>query len=117
MQALLLIYSDPAVRPNYGTPEFDQMMQGYASLGAQLRADGAYLSGDALKGSETAKTVRGRGAKSMVMDGPFAETREHLGGYYLIDVPDMTTALRYAAMVPTADHGVVEVRELAGVRL
>jgi hypothetical protein len=53
----------------------------------------------------------------MVMDGPFAETREHLGGYYVIDVPDMAAALEWARRVPTAAHGAVEVRQLAALNL
>lgn len=117
MQFMLLIYSNPADRPQPGTPEFGALMQGYAGLGRKLREDGAHLSGDALKPVETARTLRGTGAGRVTMDGPFAETREHLGGYYLIDVPDMETALGYAAMIPTLAHGAVEVRELAGFGL
>lgn len=110
MHYMMLIYSDPAREPAYGTPEFQAMMAGYTALTARLRADGVMVSGDGLKGVETATSLRIKGGKVETMDGPFAETREHLGGYYLVDVADLDAALRYAAMVPTASHGTVEIR-------
>ncbi len=61
---------------------------------------------------ETATSLRLRGGRVETMDGPFAETREHLGGYYIVDVPDLDAALRYAAMIPAAKYGTVEVRPL-----
>jgi len=112
MQYLLLSYSDPATDPAYGTPEFQAMMGGYFAFNDRLKADGAYVSGDALQGVHTATSLRLRGGKVETMDGPFAATKEHLGGYYLINVPDLDAALRYAAMIPTATHGTVEVRPL-----
>lgn len=110
MQYMLLIYADPAVEPVPGTAEFATMMEGYGALTNRLRADGAMRSGDGLQGPETATTLRVRGGKVETMDGPFAETKEHLGGYYIIDVPDLDAALRYAAMIPSATYGSVEVR-------
>jgi hypothetical protein len=110
MQYLLLIYGDPAVEPQYGTPAFDEMMAGYKAFSERLVAAGAMRGGDALQGIETATSVRVRGGKTETMDGPFAETKEHLGGYYVIDVPDLDTALKYAAMIPSASYGTVEVR-------
>ena len=65
---------------------------------------------DALMPVETATCVRIRGGKTETMDGPFAETKEQLGGYYLLDCPDLDTALKYAAMIPVAEHGTIEVR-------
>ncbi len=112
MQYMLLIYSDPAREPSYGTPEFEAMMGGYFALNEQMKADGTLVSGEALKGVETATSVRIKGGAVETMDGPFAETREHLGGYYVVDVPDLDSALRYAAMVPSASFGTVEVRPL-----
>lgn len=110
MQYMLLIYADPAVEPVPGTPAFGTMMEGYDALTNRLRADGAMRSGDGLQGPETATTLRVRNGKVETMDGPFAETKEHLGGYYIIDVPDLEAALRYAAMIPSATYGSVEVR-------
>jgi hypothetical protein len=110
MQYMLLIYADPANEPVYGTPAFDQMMEGYKAFSAKLQADGAMRSGEPLQGPETATSLRVRGGKAETMDGPFAETKEHLGGYYVIDAPDLDAALRYAAMIPSAAYGTVEVR-------
>lgn len=110
MKYMLLIYGNPGVEPQYGTPAFDQMMAGYAAFSAKLIEDGAMQGGEGLQGVETATSLRVRGGKVETMDGPFAETKEHLGGYYVIDVPDLDAALKYAAMIPSATYGTVEVR-------
>jgi hypothetical protein len=68
------------------------------------------VSGEGLQGVETATSLRVRGGKVETMDGPFAETKEHLGGFYVIDVPDLDAAMAYAAKVPSATYGTVEVR-------
>jgi hypothetical protein len=112
MQYMLLMYNDPALEPAYGTPEFDKMMGGFFAANEQMKADGVLRSGEGLQGIETATSLRLRGGKVETMDGPFAETREHLGGYYVIDVPDLDAALRYAAIIPSATFGTVEVRPL-----
>jgi hypothetical protein len=112
MKYMFLLYGDPALEPAYGTPEFQAMMGGYFTLNDQMKADGVLEGGEGLQGIETATSLRIRGGKTETMDGPFATTKEHLGGYYVIDVPDLDTALRYAAMVPAARYGTVEVRPL-----
>lgn len=112
MNYMILIYSDPTKEPAYGTPDFDKMMGGYFALNEKLKADGVMRGGEALQRVETATSLRTRNGKVETMDGPFAETREHLGGYYLIDVPDLDAALRYAALVPAAEYGTIEVRPL-----
>jgi hypothetical protein len=114
MKYMILIYRNPALDAPYGSPEFDAMMAGYGALNAQLAADGVLVMGEALQGIETATSVRVRSDKVETMDGPFAETREHLGGIYIIDVPDLDAAIRYAAMVPTATSGTIELRPLMG---
>lgn len=110
MKYMILIYADPANEPAWGTPAFDAWVAGYGSLNARLKADGIPTSGSGLQGVATATSLRVRGGKVETMDGPFAETKEHLGGYYVIDVPDLDAALRYAALVPSATFGTVEVR-------
>lgn len=110
MQYLALIYSDPAKGPQYGTPEFKAMLDGYNAFTAELKARGAFVAGDGLKPVQTATSVRVRGGKTETMDGPFAETKEHLGGYYLIDVPDLDAAIMVASMIPTAGWGTIELR-------
>lgn len=112
MQYLALIYSDPAKGPQYGTPEFKAMLDGYNAFTAGLKARGAFVAGDALKPVETATTVRVRGGKTETMDGPFAETKEHLGGYYLIEVPDLDSAIMAASMIPSAAFGTIELRPI-----
>ena len=112
MQYMFLIYSAPDVEPAYGTPEFQTMMAGFTAFNEKTAADGVLRGGEALKGIDTATSLRKRGGKVETMDGPFAETREHLGGYYVLDVPDLDTALRYAALIPVAEFGTIEVRPL-----
>jgi hypothetical protein len=112
MQYMLLIYNDPALEPAYGTPAFEEMMAGFFAANEQMKADGVLRSGEGLQGVETATSLRIKSGKVETMDGPFAETREHLGGYYVIDVPDLDTALTYAALIPSATFGTIEVRPL-----
>jgi hypothetical protein len=112
MQYMLLIYGAPEVEPQYGTPAFAEMMQGYAAFSQRLVEDGVMRGGEGLQGIETATSVRVRQGQIETMDGPFATTKEHLGGYYVIDVPDLDSALKYAAMIPSAAYGTVEVRPL-----
>ncbi|MCU0907431.1 MAG: YciI family protein [Rhodobacteraceae bacterium] len=112
MQYMLLIYNDPALEPPYGTPEFDAMMGGFFAANERMKADGVLRGGEGLQGVETATSLRIRGGKAETMDGPFAETRETLGGYYIIDVPDLDAALTYAALIPSVHFGTVEVRPL-----
>ena len=112
MQYMLLIYNDPAKEPAFGTPEFQQMMAGYFSANERMKADGVLRGGEGLQGVETATSLRIQNGKVETMDGPFAETREHLGGYYIVDVPDLDAALTYAALIPSAHFGTIEVRPL-----
>ncbi|ESQ76763.1 YciI family protein [Asticcacaulis sp. AC402] len=113
MKYMALIYSDPSLEPAYGTTEFEAMMQGYGALNEALKTAGVYVAGDGLQDVDTATSVRVRGGKTETMDGPFAETKERLGGYYIIDCADLDEALRFAAMIPSAAYGTVEVRPLA----
>jgi hypothetical protein len=112
MKYMLLMYNDPAVEPAYGTPEFEAMMGGFFAANEKMLADGVLLGGEGLQGVETATSLRIKSGKVETMDGPFAETREHLGGYYVIDVEDLDAALKYAAIIPSAAFGTVEIRPL-----
>lgn len=112
MKYMLLIYNDPAQEPTYGTPAFDEMMRGFFAANEQMKADGVLCGGEGLKGIETATSLRIKADKVETMDGPFAETREHLGGYYVIDVEDLDAALKYAALIPSAKFGTIEIRPL-----
>jgi hypothetical protein len=112
MQYMLLIYNDPTLEPAYGTPEFNAMMGGFFALNERMKADGVLRGGEGLQGVETATSLRIKAGRVETMDGPFAETREHLGRFYLIEVPDLDAALRYAAQIPSAHFGTIEVRPL-----
>jgi hypothetical protein len=112
MQYMLLIYNDPLKQPAYGTTAFNEMMAGYFAANERMKADGVLRGGEGLQGAETATCLRIKSGKVETMDGPFAETREHLGGYYVIEVPDLDAALTYAALIPSAHFGTVELRPL-----
>ena len=110
MKYLLLIYADPAAIPKAGTPEQEAQHAHWMSYSQELAASGHMLGGDALEDVETATTVRVRGGDTLTTDGPFAETKEVLGGFYLIDVPGLDEALAWAAKMPNITYGSVEVR-------
>jgi len=85
-------------------------MDGYRTATETYQRDGVMLGGEALQDTSTATTVRVRNGKTETMDGPFAETKEQLGGFYLLDCANLDEAIKYAAMIPSAEHGCVEIR-------
>jgi hypothetical protein len=107
MQYLLLIYSDEKDPPNQDQAS---LMADYGAFTQGIIQNGNFKSADRLRPVSDATTVRVRNGKTMTTDGPFAETREQLGGYYLIDAKDLDEAIGIAAKVPTAKHGSIEVR-------
>ena len=108
MKYMCLIYTDPSLTPPMGA----RMNDAYFDLNKRMKAAGVMVGGDALQPATTATSVRKRGERVETMDGPFAETREHLGGYYILDCPDLDQALHWAAPIPGAAYGTVEVRPL-----
>ena len=110
MQYMLLIYSAAESDPQPGTPEFGTMMQGYQDFCKEISEAGVFVAGDALQPINTATSVSVRNGQTHTTDGPFAETKETLGGYYLLDCKDLDEAMAYAAKIPTAKHGTIEVR-------
>jgi hypothetical protein len=110
MKYLALIYAAPGADPDYDTPEFEPFMEGYRTATETYQRDGVMLAGEALEPTSTATTVRVRNGKTETMDGPFAETKEQLGGFYLFECANLDDAIRYAAMIPSAKNGSVEVR-------
>ncbi|SMX42639.1 YciI family protein [Actibacterium lipolyticum] len=110
MKYLALIYSAPGTAPEYGSDAWGPFMAGYETATKTYLADGAHIAGEALQPVETATCVRIRNGKAELTDGPFAETKEQLGGFYLLDCADLDQAIRYAKLIPTAEHGTVEVR-------
>ena len=112
MRYLLLIYSEEGRGPEPGTPAFDELMRGYYAFGDEVRRRGVYQAGEALQPIATATSVRVRDGQRLVTDGPFAETKEQLGGFYMLDCKDLDEALELAAKIPSAAHGTVEVRPI-----
>jgi hypothetical protein len=110
MQYLLLIYGDQDGWKSRSEEENGQLMQDYYQFTQELEQSGAMVAGNALQPTETATTVRVRNDETLTTDGPFAETKEQLGGYYLVDVGSIDEALEWAAKIPGAWHGSVEVR-------
>lgn len=110
MKYALLICVDPDLFPQEGDPEYEALMADYDSFTRELTDCGERVGGLRLEESDTAASVRVRKDKVFVTDGPFAETREHLGGLYIVDVPDRARAIELATKLPGARVGVVEVR-------
>lgn len=109
MRYVLLIYAEESpAQPS--KEEMDAVMAEWWAYDGAVRDAGIYVAADALQASQTATTVRVKGDDRIVTDGPFAETREVLGGFYVIDVPDLDTALDWAARCPGAKTGSMEVR-------
>jgi hypothetical protein len=109
MQYMLLIYGaeqgedDPA------------MLQRYGAFSQEVRDAGKFVAGDRLDASSTATLVRVQNGETVTTDGPFAETKEQLGGYYILDCESLDEALGYAAKIPAAEHGAIEVRPVMEV--
>jgi hypothetical protein len=112
MQYLLLIYEDQKIGATMDERAQKELMDAYFAYTKELRDSGAFVAGEALQPTSSATTVRVRSGRSTTTDGPFAETKEQLGGFYMIDVPDLDQALKWAAKLPTARTGSVEVRPI-----
>jgi hypothetical protein len=110
MQYMLLIYGDERFFAERSESELRQLMQEYVSYSKELAAAGVLRAGSELAPVSTATTVRVRNGQALTTDGPFAETKEQLGGYYLIDVPNLDAAIHWAAKIPSAAHGSIEIR-------
>ena len=110
MKYMLLIYHDEIAWDALTEAERQQIYLEYRQLIQELQTSGKYLGGDQLQATSTASTVRVRKGKPMVTDGPFAETREQLGGFFMIEVMDMTEASAIAARIPAAREGSIEIR-------
>lgn len=112
MKYALLLYADQNAGPAWDTPEMAAEMQQWFSFSAELAEAGAMLGGEALQPTEAATNVKVREGKTITADGPFAETKEALGGFYLIDVEDLDAAVAWAEKIPNVGYGTVEIRPL-----
>jgi hypothetical protein len=107
MQYMLLIYSTEG-----DGPDDPAMIERYAAFGQDVRDAGKFVAAGRLRPTSTASSVRVRDGQLEVTDGPFAETKEQLGGYYLLECDDLDEAIAYARKIPASEHGSIEVRPI-----
>jgi hypothetical protein len=112
MQYLLMIYSNEADYAKFDAATNKKLLEEYGAFTQGIIQSGNFKAGDRLQPIATATTVRIRDGKTLATDGPFAETREQLGGYYLVEAKDLDAAIAIAAKIPTARYGSIEVRPI-----
>jgi hypothetical protein len=112
MKYMLLIHNSEEALNALGDGELKQMMSDFRRFSEEIQTSGHYRAGSQLAPTSLATTVRVRNGKRLVTDGPFAETREQLGGYYLIEAADLDEAIGLAERVPSAKIGTIEIRPL-----
>jgi len=117
MEYLLMIYSDEKAEARMSESERGKLHAEYVPFTKDIQASGHMKGGNALQPTSTATTVRVREGKTLTTHGPFAETREQLGGYYLIEAKDLDEATRIAARIPSARTGSIEIRPIMNVNM
>ena len=115
MKYAFLIYDDEKTWQNITAADGQKVMAEYMAYTRALKEAGVHLGGAPLQPTRTATSVRERAGKTLTTDGPFAETKEQLGGFYLVELPDLDEALRWAARCPGARYGTVEVRPVMAI--
>ena len=110
MKYLCLIYADEAIWASLPKSEEEKTMAEYRAYGESIKTSGHWLSGFRLHNVDSATTIRVRNGKMSTTDGPFAETKEQLGGFYLIEAKDLNDAINVASRIPGTRHGSIEVR-------
>jgi hypothetical protein len=116
MQYMLLIYDDEKLWQEMSKADLERLSAEYNTFSAEIVASGHLRAGGRLQPSATATTVRVRDSKTQTTDGPFAETKEQLAGYYLVEANDLDEAMKLAARIPSAKIGSIEVRPLFPMR-
>ena len=117
MEYVLLIYNSEADGKKMSAAQQGEIFQGYHTFTQDLTKAGKNKGGNALEQTTTATTVRVRNGKTTVTDGPFAETKEQLGGYYIVEAKDLDEAISIAAKIPGAKHGSIEVRPIMKINM
>jgi hypothetical protein len=112
MKYLLLIYENEGSAAGVSEAEQGKIYQAYMDYTARIRKSGNHIAGHALQPTSTATTVREKNGKTLTTDGPFAETREQLGGFYLVEAKDLDEAVKLAAGIPAVRTGSIEVRPI-----
>jgi hypothetical protein len=110
MKYAITIYNDESQRENATPEQMEQISQAYGALTEEMQEKGVLVAGEGLYPTATATTVRVRDGERSVSDGPFAETKEQLGGFYVLDVKDLDEAIEWASKIPGAQSGSVEIR-------
>jgi hypothetical protein len=112
MKYMCLIYSPEMEMPGTGSPELEESINGYFALSQDSYKAGVLVRGDELASASTATTLRVRDGETVLSDGPFIETKEQLGGYYIFDVPNLDDAIKWAEKIPGARRGTIEIRPI-----
>ncbi|CCV10331.1 YciI family protein [Mesorhizobium sp. STM 4661] len=112
MRYMLLIYNDEAATANAPRERIEQILAAYGAYTEALKTSGAWLAGDRLRPTQAAASVRMANGKTNVLDGPYADTKEQLAGFYMIEATDIDTAKEWAGRCPAASTGTVEVRPI-----
>lgn len=112
MKYLLLMYADQSIGSNYSKEEWQAAAKTWAEFRQEMSASGVLISSSGTPPAAKPTTVRVRNGKTLIIDGPFAETHEQLGGYFLLDCKDLDEAIRWAEKIPAAKYGSIEVRPM-----
>jgi hypothetical protein len=117
MNYMLMLTQPPGAGPQEGTPEFDAEMERWGTLKEEMKRAGVYVVASGLQGPDSATTLRVRGGEPVLTDGPYAETKELMFSFIVIDVADLDAAADWAAKAPSAEYGAVEIRPMVGFEL
>jgi hypothetical protein len=112
MKYLLLMYADESVDSKYSKEELQHVAKTWAEFRQEMSASGVLISSGGVPDVSNVTTIRVRNDKTMITDGPFAETHEQLGGYFVVDCRDLDEVIRWAEKIPTAKYGSIEIRSL-----
>ena len=110
MQYILLIYASEAMQAKRSEPENNAIFDGYMKYTDEIRRSGHLVAGEPLEDTRSATTIKVKDGKTLRTDGPFAETREQLGGFYIVEAKDLDEAIALAARIPDAKDGCIEIR-------
>jgi hypothetical protein len=112
MRYILLINTDESIEAHRSDEENEAVYNAYNAFTNEIRESGTYITGEALQPTATATTVRVRNGQTLTTDGPYAETKEQLGGFYMVECADLDEAIAWAAKIPGAKEGAIEVRPI-----
>jgi hypothetical protein len=112
MRYMMLIFSDQSTGREMSQSERDEMMSSHMAFAREMRERGVMKGGDELHPASIATTIRVRDGETLTCDGPFVETKEQIGGYYILDCRDLDEAIECAAKIPTAARGAIEIRPI-----